>query len=1034
MSVDSYLHSGSTFSNDSFSRIRNVRITREENLLHFCFKIPYTLMHQSPMKFEDFRDTSQANAMKICFTFFLEFCHSIGAAKSKNDTGFTFDKIVVILEACKHATKDRFVGTRVHCFTTRCYDEMKKLETMFDYNASQSNKKTFGAGEFERHRAVSSTYSYASRICNVYLNNSSALSSIDNVYNDECHGHLPSFVFGLQHMGIENAKYNSVEDYNDNGNIVFPDEDNILRIPPDMLKPDVIMRRYLTSYQLRRVNPPEAHMTLCATPMQVGFNSFSVTLKEHTLRVDPPGLVLQNNSAVFPLRERPDVEKMLKHFRVVNIDPNEVEKHSFGFFHFKSIMSGSNQMSGTSYMSMESGKQLIYHPMLISQSELSDLDLIKIRGDLLKGDIDEQTRKEFMLSEFIQRCWGDTDANISKPLQAVTRWFNNDYNGETFKWVPHYSDMSVFANRAIRTMKIYDKLLMMSTAHHAFFLIQHAKFDSWRHEMDLHFNVCMTGDGATSKTFLYEQMIATSIPGTCPEFTYETAKSNAHDDNNNHLRNIFQEAPCGMFTSNKHTDPQQEGAFKERLTSQKTSHRRLHIDEQTGVRKQVSSVSQAIGSYFGASNHPKSKSTPAMITRFHWLESEKVHREGRNIHDCQRANNLTCPIACKARERAIVYSKFEDMVMAMTFQMIRVGLLSPPELAVADIIIDNFTILLKSYGINYEGRTIERTKILCTILTIINAKEELFHTPGGKHCDKPFKIEHLMDMDAGMVCTEEIALFAIGLMFNSIEAENHKKVLKAIWTLHSRTKEYRGMDNVALGVDIDYSYIAMDGIKRLKQQIHGTIQEAEGKIGESAIESVLFELRKDSSMCSSYEDNAPPKFRDGFPEPTNNRKFRCERLIVSGNKTYVHMENFCVFREGTSSDLFKECLNKIRHKYTSNRKILLGRRIRNQKGAVQHPHLFDTMMMQPTNQSLMISGGTVYDDDDCDIIDVGEVRSATEQLLAEDLDSYGRRQRALKLGIQVDEFHPEQDGMNRRYPGNNLRTLFRKRKRVVKDT
>ena len=249
--------------------------------------------------------------------------------------------------------------------------------------------------------------------------------------------------------------------------------------------------------------------------------------------------------------------------------------------------------------------------MLISQSELSDLDLIKIRGDLLKGDIDEQTRKEFMLSEFIQRCWGDTDANISKPLQAVTRWFNNDYNGETFKWVPHYSDMSVFANRAIRTMKIYDTLPMMSTAHHAFFLIQHAKFDSWRHEMDLHFNVCMTGDGATSKTFLYEQMIATSIPGTCPEFTYETAKSNAHDDNNNHLRNVFQEAPCGMFTSNKHTDPQQEAAFKERLTSQKTSHRRLHIDEHTGVRKQVSSVSQAIGCYFGASNDPKSKSTPA---------------------------------------------------------------------------------------------------------------------------------------------------------------------------------------------------------------------------------------------------------------------------------------------------------------------------------------------------------------------------------------------------------------------------------------
>ena len=218
--------------------------------------------------------------------------------------------------------------------------------------------------------------------------------------------------------------------------------------------------------------------------------------------------------------------------------------------------------------------------------------------------------------------------------------------------------------------------------------------------MDLHFNICSTGDGATSKSFLFEIMIATSVPGTCPEFTYETAKSNAHDENNNHLRNVFQEAPQGMFTSNKHTDPQQEAAFKERLTSQKTSHRRLHIDEHTGVRKQVSSVSQAIGCYFGASNDPKSRSTPAMITRFHWLESEKVHREGRNIHDCQRAENSMDDHAKRARAYWTHFHQFEDMLVALTFQFIRVDLLDSPELVVADIIIDNFTVLLKKYSIS----------------------------------------------------------------------------------------------------------------------------------------------------------------------------------------------------------------------------------------------------------------------------------------------------------------------------------------------
>jgi hypothetical protein len=523
-------------------------------------------------------------------------------------------------------------------------------------------------------------------------------------------------------------------------------------------------------------------------------------------------------------------------------------------------------------------------------------------------------------------------------------------------------------------------------------------------------------------------MIATSVPGTCPEFTYETAKSNAHDENNNHLRNVFQEAPQGMFTSNKHTDPQQEAAFKERLTSQRTSHRRLHIDEHTGVRKQVSSVSQAIGCYFGASNDPKSRSTPAMITRFHWLESEKVHREGRNIHDCQRAENSMDDHAKRARAYWTHFHQFEDMLVALTFQFIRVDLLDSPELVVADIIIDNFTVLLKKYSISYEGRTIERTKILCTILTIVNALHELLFTPGGKHHGKTFRLEYLMDLNERMVCTEEIALFAIGLMFNSIEQENHKKVLKAIWTLHKRTKEYRAVDEVQ--GEFDYNYIAMDNIKRLKQQIHGTIQEQEGKIGESAIESTLDELCKSQTMCSTY-DMVAGKFGDGFPEQTAQKKYRRERIIVS-NKTYIHMENFKAFREGTSSDIFKECLREFRHKHTPTHQILLGRRIRNKQGAVEHPHLFDTIMMQPANQSLMVSGGTQYTEDDDDIINIDDVADADDEILEEDLDSYGRKRRSDRLGYTVEKFKPERTIHEREYPGNNLTTLFKKRKRIIK--
>lgn len=1021
-SIDSFVHKNKTFINDSFSRIKNVEIyPGVDNFKHFVFSIPYTHMYSSPMQFGDFKTSTEANALSIAFTFFLDFCYSIGASQSKKETSFVFNNMVCILEACKHEEKDRYVGARVHVFTTRCNSEIKKLQTTLQYymDLSQKNAKI---GEFEKHTFVTSAYSYANAICNVYLNNSYGSSVVDSLFieTDE-HELMPSNVFSLNNMSIENAKYNEPSDYMEDGKLIFPDEDNILRICPDKLKPEFFMNRYLVDYLIHRVNPPEAHMT---------FNGLlcELELKPHSLRVDPPELNIVDNSYSFNIHRQEEMFELFKNFSIIEINEQE-PKNSFGFLKYSSLIAEHQTVHNTSYMSMSVGNNAIYHPMLTFQSDLSDIDLIKIRGDKLKGEMDETKRKKFILSEFKQRCWGDTDANISKPLKAVIRWFNNDYDGTIFKFPLHYKKLSVFANRAIRTIKVYDKLFFVSTAQHALFLLSHAKFDNWRHEMNLHYNICSTGDGATSKSFLFEIMIATSIPGTCPEFTYETAKSNAHDENNNHLRNVFQEAPQGMFTSNKHTDPQQEAAFKERLTSQKTSHRRLHIDEHTGVRTQISSVSQAIGCYFGASNDPKSKSTPAMITRFHWLASEKVHREGRNIHDCQRAENSMDACAKEAREYWTLFHKFEDMLMAMTFQFIRVDLLQSPEMVVADIVIDNFTVMLKNYSISFEGRTIERTKILCKILTIINALHELLFTPGGKHYNKKFKLEYLMDLDELLVCTEEIALFAVGLMFNSIEQENHKKVLKAIWKLHKRTKEYRVVDEVQ--GEFDYNYIAMDNVKRLKQQIHGTIPEQEGKIGEAAIHSTLDELCKSQIMCSTY-DMVVGVNGDGFPEKTAQKKYRRERIIIS-NKTYIHMENFKAFREGTSSDIFKECLNAFRHKYTQKRQILLGRRIRNKQGAVEHPHLFDTIMMHPENQSLMVSGGTQYTEDDSDIINVMDVADADDEVLEEDIDSYGRKKRSNKIGYSVEKFVPEHDrDQHREYPGNNLKTLFKKRKRIIK--
>ena len=61
-------------------------------------------------------------------------------------------------------------------------------------------------------------------------------------------------------------------------------------------------------------------------------------------------------------------------------------------------------------------------------------------------------------------------------------------------------------------------------------------------------------------------------------------------------------------------------------------------------------------------------------------------------------------------------------------------------------------------------------------LTIINAKEKLFHTWPGKYHGVPFDVRQIVDMEPLMVCTLEIVIFAIGLCWECIDNSNQRKM------------------------------------------------------------------------------------------------------------------------------------------------------------------------------------------------------------------------------------------------------------------
>ena len=73
----------------------------------------------------------------------------------------------------------------------------------------------------------------------------------------------------------------------------------------------------------------------------------------------------------------------------------------------------------------------------------------------------------------------DPDACISEVVSKMLTWRDNNQE-IVIKHRLTDPSMSVFANRVIRLMEGYEQYYLISTAHRMMYLIQHARYDSFR--------------------------------------------------------------------------------------------------------------------------------------------------------------------------------------------------------------------------------------------------------------------------------------------------------------------------------------------------------------------------------------------------------------------------------------------------------------------------------------------------------------------------------------------------------------------------
>jgi len=924
-------HAGRVWSITPFNMVKKVQISdnpnNSVNWCHMVFSLDKSFLRPSATGFEQFREDSSGLAMLKSFSFFVKMVYELQQAGSQEQG----QNIAVFFEWVKHATSDKHVAIRLHVFCNRqgagC-DPVSIIRQILHENKQSiaKNIKRKSKIKEEEHvfhydawQSVSSLSEYARQVADVYLRNHQASSSLDNPeINKSSHPIHPQNVFRLEakafHHALACPLQNIVQNYrNDQGKFVFPDESRIYRVMPSDLHLDKFFHRYLPDFFFTRIKHPDVRME---NPNADGCKAYitpHLDRERYAQYLDTFESVGEDTWQI-PIMKLSDFQaKMSEHFNVwtINNDANvtAVTGSTANWVNVTPVMN----MYCFHDQSIAADSIPVISPLvktlLTDKHSLSDIDVLKIRAEYLSEWVTNRRElQEKIVEMFVERVWDDEHADVSEPAKMMLTWKTHLRNPQVYNFKKIDPKMSIFANRAIRIMEVFDKVLMVSAAHKTLFLLVHSMLNAYDQVLGLHFNQIYTGEGATSKSFLFVMAKLLAIQGTCESLTYQTTRADAVDGDLIDQITIFEEAPPGMFFTSKTGDRTQESMFKEKLTSQVVKCKEFWRDENTGERKNRTAKSQCIGVCMGATNDNPADCSEAMRTRFYWGAFEKV-TNGRDIQTCQRGEREQeeCPEALKIKRFWIEYFRDQQLKVWTVFKFMYMDILKRPTLKAADIVYAQVTEKLKrDFKVNVPPRTKERYEILCTVFTIVNALEKVFNIDGGIHAcayktvpvmetvpklnadgtfatdihgNVQFISQHkedndgmlmfeevavpnefhpvqLLDIEPYLVCDEEIALFAMTQISEEIVNPNEFKVLTALWKIHKERLDYKEdlvtqSDETKAAVK-NYSYVKLHSGNRLLVEIANSIPATAGKMSPHNIQCILSDLKTRYTPSHSY--------------------------------------------------------------------------------------------------------------------------------------------------------------------------------------
>ena len=990
-------HHSTKYALDGSRRVRAVDIADFEtpDKYHYTCQIPAELMRRIPTSFHNFHDSNQAQAVMHAFHWFLDFMQEMISYKAKKDALRPGAGVLAFVEWCPSAASTKKLlataGWRLHVFVDRNVNEMTVFWIFFDKLKKKIAKLQSSNKPVPPHYHINTPAQYGSRVYEPYKGDICNFEELLNA-DQTAPTAAPSNLF--QMTELDGCIFPIEAYWNESGGFQFPSS-HFLKLDPEQVSFEKFAKRKLPDYMLHTMAKPE--IIIYSDPvLRV---EFSPHCMYEDFSLDPrykPGDVWEQEGVANLIADKRD--KCL-----IWEAGNTYTSIGFGDITYNKKLHACKSLINYLDPSQLTGPASAeYSKMLQRQAAISTLDSIKlsaIEREATGQFSNREEKQQFILHEFTTRVWEDPQAFVSDPIKLVLRWFAKEFNPATIVPIKlKHTSMSVFGHRACDLMMVYHTLYQVASAHRECYWVLTARLDAFRHEHKLHLNAMFVGDAATSKSFLQQQLELNSVGLTAKTLTYQTSKAGAVDHDDNHFVRLFDEVPAAFLKDPK--NKVDEPALKMKLVEQLVSHERPHIDEETGVRTKKTGLSSCIDVIIGASNESRLAFTDALRTRFHWFESEKTMSEN-SIRKCQQAMR-TMKAEQKHKQRSEIAShQFEQGYACLVWQFIRMGAIEKPDTSIIGLIMERFGVELNTYGIKMDTREWERVQMLAVNLSIMRAKQILYCTVTGKYANVDhFHPEQILDAEPYLICTEEIVLHAIGLEFDSVVPKSQRKILPAIWEMHKRNPAY-----MIAGADADPNYIELSGtLNQVGKKIAGVLQQSKKHCSLENIKACLKDMGKDMQIkCQVYKANGTAgKYHDSFPENDLNDGVlqNFDQLIQVGNKISIHIHMFSEIRLGIKTDVYKNCVLKLRQKFTARKKIVLGSNL------AEEPQFWNTVDYAPATERVSMQVGPAQQHPAYSEL-LGHQSEQSQFEIEEDLDVYAARQRSKKVGYHIEPYVPD---------------------------